>query len=297
MGDISVTVEKIGVEDICWWTSVANTFSRTTSTGGTQTLNAISAKDVPIEDANSYWTANTIEDVLEDMRDGTDPLINNNTFIKSRNAAGTGNVNLIRANSSNLIELGAAPAAQTYGFCPVGSVVAFIPGSFANGSNGTYTFRLGSANTIAAINTLLNTYGWYVCNGAALNLATSPIFNGASRYLPNLTDDRFLMGDTTAGTIGGANTMAHTHTTGSVTLTAAQSGLPDHDHYLKAGGASGIYAGLAGHTDNPTGRGTFGIIGGAKNASEAHNHGTTGAASNTENRPLYMQCFYIMRVF
>ena len=60
MGDISVTVEKIGVEDICWWTSVANTFSRTTSTGGTQTLNAISAKDVPIEDANSYWTANTI---------------------------------------------------------------------------------------------------------------------------------------------------------------------------------------------------------------------------------------------
>lgn len=290
MGDISVTVEKIGVEDICWWTNETNTFSRTTSTGGTQTLNAISAKDVPIEDANSYWTANTIEDVLEDMRDGTDPLINNNTFIKSRNAAGTGNVDLIKANSSNLIELGAAPAAQTYGFCPVGSVVAFIPGSFANGSNGTYTFRLGSANTIAAINTLLNTYGWYVCNGAALNLATSPIFNGASRYLPNLTDDRFLMGDTTAGTIGGANTTAHTHNVAGHVLTISE--MPRHRHagvYVSSSSAPSLTSGTIGMLE----AGNTGYTGDG----EAHNHGATGAPSDGENRPKYMQCFYIMRVF
>mgnify|MGYP007001731169 FL=1 len=289
MGDISVTVEKIGVEDICWWTNVANTFSRTTSTGGTQTLNAISAKDVPIEDANSYWTANTIEDVLEDMRDGTDPLINNNTFIKSRNAAGTGNVDLIRANSSNLIELGAAPAAQTYGFCPVGSIVAFIPGSFANGSNGTYTFRLGSANTVAAINTLLNTYGWYVCNGAALNLPASPIFNGAGRYLPNLTDDRFIMGDTTVGGTGGSNTsnLAHTHTG------------PSHTHsvVIPASGWGGEDA-SAGYLGSSHPGETRRVSGDRTLTSAAGGTGNTGSSlsSSTENRPLYLSCVYIMRV-
>ena len=41
------------------------------------------------------------------------------------------------------------------------------------------------------------------------------------------------------------------------------------------------------------------VISGSSAAGSAHNHsisGNTGAASNSENRPKYLSCFYIMRV-
>ena len=44
-----------------------------------------------------------------------------------------------------------------------------------------------------------------MCDGSELNLPSSPIFNGAGRYLPNLTDDRFIQGDTAIGSTGGIN--------------------------------------------------------------------------------------------
>jgi len=175
---------------------------------------------------------------------------------------------------------------------PVGSIIAYVPGYFTNSSNAGFTYRMVSANTIAAVNALLNSSGWYVCNGAALNDAGSGIFNGAGRYLPNLTDDRFFMGDTVAGGTGGANTMAHTHTTGDHTLTIAE--MPSHRHEYNA---------VATNTSNPwtvSSTGNFSIPS-AQNTSPtggggAHNHGPTGVASNTENRPSYLSCFYIMRV-
>lgn len=91
------------------------------------------------------------------------------------------------------------------GTIPVGSIFAWVGGYFQNGSNGTFTNVLG--NTVANANTYLNTSGIYVCDGAALNDAASPIFNGAGRYLPNLTDSRFLMGSTSAGSIGGSTSV------------------------------------------------------------------------------------------
>ena len=91
----------------------------------------------------------------------------------------------------------------TYGFVPVGSVLAYVPGYFTSGANAGFTVQMASANTAAGVNALLNSKGFYVSNGAALNDALSGIFNGSGRYLPNLTDDRFLMGDTAAGGIGG----------------------------------------------------------------------------------------------
>jgi len=113
---------------------------------------------------------------------------------------------------------------------PVGSIMAWIGGYFADGSNGTFTNVLG--NTIADVNTYLNGKGWYVCDGAALNLSTSAIFNGANRYLPNLTDDRFIMGDTVAGGIGGANSSAHTHDI-SHTHTIAHTHTLSHYHDIQ----------------------------------------------------------------
>lgn len=173
---------------------------------------------------------------------------------------------------------------------PVGSIIAYVPGYFTNGSNAGFTYRMVSANTIAAVNALLNSSGWYVCNGAALNDAGSGIFNGAGRYLPNLTDDRFFMGDTVAGGIGGSNTMAHTHTTGDHTLTIAE--MPQHRHHVTCG------------YDDTSGGYPYGIASGVhpgtyttyQGSSAPHNHGATGAASNAENRPKYLSCFYIMRV-
>jgi|GEM_PF-5188122 len=112
---------------------------------------------------------------------------------------------------------------------PVGLIIAWLGGYFTDGSNGGYTRVLGTDNTVAAVNALLNGDGWYVCDGAALNLEGSPIFDGADRYLPNLTDDRFIMGDTLGGAPGGNNAMAHTHPFGTLgTDTKANHGHGDN---------------------------------------------------------------------
>ena len=186
---------------------------------------------------------------------------------------------------------------------PVGSIIAYSPGYFTNGSNAGFTHQMVSANTVAAVNALLNSSGWYVCDGAALNDADSGIFNGAGRYLPNLTDDRFFMGDTVAGGIGGANSnnIAHTHTTGNHALTVGE--MPEHFHYLN-------YITLNGTKPAPLIIGAIKVVDvvsdglnfprstTARGSGEAHNHGSTGSAgsSSLENRPKYLSCFYIMRV-
>jgi hypothetical protein len=232
----------------------------------------------------------------------------------------------------------AALTATTY-MTPVGSVVAWLGGYFTNGSNGSYTFTLGAANTVAGANGYLNTYGWYVCNGAALNLVGSPIFGGAGRYLPNLTDERFLQGYTAAGAIGGSNSSAHTHSYGSIaaanesahthvvtyttTDTSNQSNVhghalngsvtaeSSHRHSYIAGvppyAAPGASSGSVSHNhadnfavaDSTVGHDhTYGRANNPTNAGSAHTHtisGNTGAASASENRPLYLNCFYIMR--
>lgn len=118
---------------------------------------------------------------------------------------------------------------STLGTVPVGTIVAYNPGYYTNASNGSFTVVGPTANTEAAVNTFLNSSGWYVCDGAAVNNPSSSIWNAANRYLPDLNDSRFIMGSTTAGTPAGANTadISHTHSvTSNVsisnhTLTAA----------------------------------------------------------------------------
>lgn len=201
---------------------------------------------------------------------------------------------------------------------PIGSIIAYSPGYFTNGSNAGFTHQMVSANTVAAVNALLNSSGWYVCDGAALNDADSGIFNGAGRYLPNLTDDRFFMGDTVAGGIGGANSnnIAHTHTTGDFTLTTSH--IPSHRHSVTVTGGDHrheyFFSGVAGddyiaqswngsgpdasyytsYSGDLTLSGQTGYAGDG----QAHNHGNTGSSGSEslENRPNYLSCFYIMRV-
>jgi len=160
------------------------------------------------------------------------------------------------------------------GIFPVGTIIAWIGGYFTNGSNGGYTRVLGSANTIAAVNALYNSSGWYVCNGAALNLSASPIFNGPGRYLPNLTDDRFIQGDNAAGGSGGTTTKAHTH---DWDIALFATGLNSSIITVDDGVDACVPASPHSHNANPPVT-------------------TSGQPSMLENRPSFLTCFYLMRV-
>jgi hypothetical protein len=218
------------------------------------------------------------------------------------------------------------------GRVPEGTIVAWNGGYYANNANGGYTFVLGTANSVSAVNALLNPAGWYVCDGAALNLATSTIFNGAGRYLPNLTDDRFLAGSTAIGATGGASTMAHTHgftkTTSSesshkhgVSINTASesshthscnppsttSGAPSATAKCQAGDTGGLSVAGSNHTHTTdvaaftSGAGSSHghSVSGDTGAGTAHSHSVSGdtmGASNTENRPNFLSVFFITYV-
>lgn len=236
------------------------------------------------------YAADAVESVTGTGVDNTDPKNPVITIDAIESITGTvGEIDVDSTDPKNpIISISSSFSPPTV---PVGSILAFIGGYFTNGSNAGFTSVLG--NTVSAVNTLLNSDGWYVCNGAALNLSGSSIFNGSGRYLPNITDSRFLMGSTGAGTIGGDNAMAHTHTTSSFTLTTNE--IPSHRHsvdfYNGGGGAGGEAAGLT----NPSS-----VVGSFytkyTGTGAAHNHGVTDAASVTENRPLFLSCLYIMKV-
>jgi len=209
---------------------------------------------------------------------------------------------------------------------PVGAIVAFIGGYFGASGNGSFINVIG--NTVADVNTRLNSKGWYVCDGTALNLPASPIFNGVGRYLPNLTDSRFIQGSTSAGDVGGSNTTAHTHTiahthtmahvhgTSNHTLTAAQ--IPSHSHtqhnetWANVAGTSYRTARTSGNWCNSISHGGRAHISTYPTGSSgAHNHGNTGGSSaastggasaassgsaSLENRPKFVSCLYLIKV-
>lgn len=197
------------------------------------------------------------------------------------------------------------------GGVPTGTIVAWLPGFFADSSNGTFTSNHtteGDINTVTLANSLLNTDGWYVCNGAERNTSGSDYFDSANRYLPNLTDDRMLMGDTTAGSIGGSNSqthnhsMPHTHEGGSHSLSVNE--MPAHDHtseFVIKG--TDLAAGYQCLTSDPSGSAEY-VDTDETGSGATHSHGTTvsqSAASTSsnsamDNRPNFLACFYIIKV-
>ena len=90
---------------------------------------------------------------------------------------------------------------------PVGTTVAYNSGCFGDGSNGTFDPTLGHIGILA----LQLADSWRICNGDETYDPESPIFNASGRFIENLTDDRFLMGDTVPGGIGGDNSDSHVH--------------------------------------------------------------------------------------
>lgn len=229
-----------------------------------------------------------------------------------------------------------------YGMVPPGSIIAWAGGYF-NAAGDTYTDVLG--NTVGNVNAYVTAYGFKVCDGSTFTDVESPIFDIAGRYLPNLTDNRFLSGtnvisEVLNGSKGGAssftitssNLPTHTHGFGTLSAASNGTGLDSHTHNttITTGGQSATHA----HTYNTrqatvttqsgsgaspiwygadTGAGTTNAsndhthtgsgTSGGTSFSLAHTHGMSGATDNggfantsIDNRPNYLQVFYLMRV-
>ena len=117
------------------------------------------------------------------------------------------------------------------GIVPLGAVIATFPSL-----TGAYAC---SATTAADAN------GFVQCAGQTIVDATSPL-NG--QVIPNINNNAFLMGNSTSGSAGGANTK---------TLTTSE--LPAHTHTINHGHAN-----------------TFGLTGTTTFASDGHNHDQGG---------------------
>ncbi len=194
---------------------------------------------------------------------------------------------------------------------PVGAIVAWVGGYFANGDNGGFVNIIG--NDAASINAAVNIDGWYVCDGTELNLPSSPIYNGSGRHLPNLTDSRFIMGAGSPGAAAGSNNQDHYHSiiipgqeTGATTLTVSQ--IPAHLHQLQDSRES---TSTHVHTDEnlpnfaspPAGNHpvhvnySFSTGGGQSHTHTSFSHlANTDGASNLENRPKFLSCVFLQKV-
>ena len=108
---------------------------------------------------------------------------------------------------------------------PIGSIVAIVQGYFTGASNEGFTPVVVSLSD-----------RWRVCDGSVYFDSDSPIFNIEGRRLPNLTDNRFLMGSLTPGAFGGSNDgLAHTHSftqPSEHTITQAEYTVPQHGHTI-----------------------------------------------------------------
>lgn len=132
------------------------------------------------------------------------------------------------------------------GLPPVGAIMPYLPGNFTNGSNAGFAIVGPAGNTEAQVDTYLASGPWRLCRGLAPNDADSPLYNTAGKFMPNISGQRFLRGNTTCGSVGGA---------ASVTLTTTE--LPSHDHgpgtFAASLGLSGSAPSLSGNTGLPSG--------------------------------------------
>jgi hypothetical protein len=189
---------------------------------------------------------------------------------------------------------------------PIGSIQSWLGGYFADALNGGFNNVLG--DSIATVNGYISDY-WRVCDGSELLLDDSPIFNVAGRFLPNLSDDRFVMGSTGGGVAGGENSQTHSVPShkhfGTTENYTAGNDLEGHVHsesnivsqglLVAAGGDYGISTlpvapntGVSASVDHVH-EITVGDLGGVDGNS-------TMVTGVSENRPKFLSVFYIMRV-
>jgi microcystin-dependent protein len=109
---------------------------------------------------------------------------------------------------------------------PIGTILPMVGSYFGNGSNGSPTRVMGTS--VADINRSIPD-NWAVCDGSELTDPESDIYRLAGRFLPNLTDDRFLRGNNSLAGVGGA-----------ATVTLSTANMPSHTHTINHGHTSSI---------------------------------------------------------
>jgi len=96
---------------------------------------------------------------------------------------------------------------------PIGTILALLHGYFSSSNNE------GFSSIPVDVDDSLR-----FCDGSAPNDPESPIWNSPSRHLPNLTNNRFIMGSTESGVVGGKNTLNdHIH--------SSANSLGEHSHH------------------------------------------------------------------
>jgi hypothetical protein len=197
------------------------------------------------------------------------------------------------------------------GTLPVGSISAYNPGYYTGSNNVGFTIAGPSSNTAAAINAYINSRGWYVCNGTALNVPGSLIWNAASRFLPKLDDTRFLAGATTAGTQAGSNSVSLVAgnipaLSGSTAASNTTNMSANRDHSHSFGQDATNLAGYPGSGLQLSGAGnSFVGVTSLSTANLEHQHPIPSLTVSIPNAsptavailPQYLSTYYIVRVF
>lgn len=217
----------------------------------------------------------------------TDAIAFSNAGVQSLLVSAAGEATFAGPVSTNASHLGG------YGLVPVGTIVAYNPGFYTDGTNGGFTVTGPTANGVTEVNAFLTAKGWYVCDGTAPAVPGTPIWNVAGRRLPFLTGDRFLRGGTSAGTQAGDNTtrsIAHTHSvTSNVTVgnhTLSEANLPahqhtiNHDHGAVSTDSQGHHFHFAANSDSVTSSAGLHLAW-SRNANNDFSYGLDNGRSNT----------------
>jgi microcystin-dependent protein len=216
------------------------------------------------------------------------------------------------------------------GSVPVGTILSISQGYFEDGLNNGFTPIGASGNTIADMNAWLgaNHPSWSVCDGTAPADQDSPVWDDVSKHLPNLTNNRFICGSTSAGASGGTENISlstnnlpqHKHNLASKSTGSGGSHIHNvlgynggHTHgYYYPGAAGAIYyinswitANRSSYNATDLGSGISNSVSHRHNSvstSEVHDHtlsgslGSTGSGSPFSNIPQYLDAFYIVRI-
>ena len=195
-------------------------------------LDVVSGDDNTTE---GNFSSNRITVGVQSISIGSDSNSENNIRFHHN---GNKSLQFVLGNDTTLENNTSINLALFLGLVPLGTIVFWLGGYFLDGTNNTYNYVLGSSNDVLGVNGYANNYGWYVCDGSALNLVQSPIFNDSGRYLPNLSDSRFLQGYTSVGGVAGNNSNLHTHDVTPQTSVATQPSFTTLGHYHSFGSMS-----------------------------------------------------------
>ena len=191
------------------------------------------------------------------------------------------------------------------GRVPLGGVIPVLPVFDSTGNIGNKTY------TGIPLTGAITDDGFQLCDGSLVNSGANSNF--VTKYVPNLTDDRFIKGSTLAniGITGKDNTASlieanlpnHSHTISHTHSGTTGDDSPDHSHSIaesRNGGNS------AGDNNRDLNGNNGGVFSGGANTRHQHgfttsspsssNSGSIGSGTSFDITPKYINAVYLIRV-